>query len=77
MSALIDCDYIVYKSCTACEYDVDWGNDVILVQSISALTYLAPAGACAHAKEDCVCRYLVGCVCTWHVIETQHVQEMF
>ena len=33
MSALIDCDYIVYKACAACEMDVDWGNDVILVQS--------------------------------------------
>ena len=33
MSLLIDCDYIVYKACAACETDIDWGNDVILVQS--------------------------------------------
>ena len=30
---LIDADYIVYKSCAAAEYDIDWGNDVILVGS--------------------------------------------
>jgi 5'-3' exonuclease len=33
VSLLIDCDYIVYKACAACETDIDWGNDVILVQS--------------------------------------------
>ena len=30
---LIDADYIVYKSCAAAEYDIDWGNDVIMVGS--------------------------------------------
>ena len=33
MKLLIDADYIVYKSCAAAEYDIDWGNDVILVGS--------------------------------------------
>lgn len=30
---LIDADYIVYKSCAAAEYDIDWGEDVIMVGS--------------------------------------------
>lgn len=30
---LIDADYIVYKSCAGAEYDIDWGNDVIMVGS--------------------------------------------
>ena len=30
---LIDADYIVYKCCAAAEYDIDWGNDVIMVGS--------------------------------------------
>ena len=30
---LIDADYIVYKSCAAAEYDIDFGNDVIMVGS--------------------------------------------
>ena len=29
----IDADYIVYKGCAAAEMDVDYGNDVIVVQS--------------------------------------------
>ena len=33
MSLLIDADYIVYKACAAAEIDVDFGNDVIVVQS--------------------------------------------
>ena len=32
MKLLIDADYIVYKS-PAAEYDIDWGDDVILVGS--------------------------------------------
>lgn len=30
---LIDADYIVYKSCAAAEYDIDYGEDVIVVGS--------------------------------------------
>lgn len=30
---LIDADYIVYKGCAAAEYDIDWGDDVIMVGS--------------------------------------------
>lgn len=30
---LIDADYIVYKSCASAEYDIDWGDDVIMVGS--------------------------------------------
>ena len=30
---LIDADYIVYKACASAEYDIDWGDDVIMVGS--------------------------------------------
>ena len=33
MKLLIDADYIVYKACAGAEYDIDWGNDVIMVAS--------------------------------------------
>ena len=33
MDLLIDADYIVYKSCAACEYEIDYGSDVIVVAS--------------------------------------------
>jgi 5'-3' exonuclease len=33
MSLLIDADYIVYKCCAACETEIDYGNDVIVVTS--------------------------------------------
>jgi DNA polymerase-1 len=33
VSLLIDADYVVYKSCAACETEIDWGCDVITVTS--------------------------------------------
>lgn len=33
MSLLIDADYILYKNAAACEIDIDYGDDVIVVQS--------------------------------------------
>ena len=33
MSLLIDADYIVYKCCAACETEIDYGEDVIVVTS--------------------------------------------
>jgi DNA polymerase-1 len=33
MSLLIDADYILYKNAAACEVDLDYGDDVIVVQS--------------------------------------------
>ena len=33
MKLLIDADYIVYKSCASAEYDIDYGEDVIVVGS--------------------------------------------
>ena len=34
MKLLIDCDFIVYKSCAATESEIDFGKDVILVTSL-------------------------------------------
>ncbi len=33
MSALIDCDFIVYKDCAAAATEIDFGDDIILVAS--------------------------------------------
>ena len=33
MKLLIDADYVCYKCCAACEFDLDYGNDVIVVAS--------------------------------------------
>lgn len=33
MKAFVDADFTVYKNCASAEYDVDYGNDVIVVQS--------------------------------------------
>jgi hypothetical protein len=46
---LIDADYIVYKSCAGAEYDIDWGNDVIMVGSKFSEAY---GGAINEINKD-------------------------
>jgi DNA polymerase-1 len=41
MKLLVDADYIVYKSCAACETEIDWGNDIIMVVSKFSEAYQA------------------------------------
>ena len=41
MNLLIDADYIVYKCCAACETEIDYGEDVILVTSNFSEAYSA------------------------------------
>ena len=41
MKLLIDADYIVYKCCAACETEIDYGEDVILVTSNFSEAYSA------------------------------------
>ena len=41
MSLLIDADYIVYKCCAACESEIDFGDDVIVVTSKFSEAYAA------------------------------------
>ena len=45
MKLLIDCDFIVYKSCAATESEIDFGKDVILVTSLFS-------GAMACTKRE-------------------------
>ena len=44
-TALLDADFIVYKACAAAEYDIDWGDDVIMVGSKFSEAY-------ANTKRD-------------------------
>ena len=41
MKLLVDADFIVYKSCAACETEIDWGDDVIMVISQFSQAYKA------------------------------------
>ena len=41
MKLLIDADFIVYKACAACETEIDWGDDVIMVISQFSQAYKA------------------------------------
>ena len=41
MKLLIDADFIVYKCCAACETEIDYGEDVILVTSNFSEAYSA------------------------------------
>ena len=45
MKLLIDCDFIVYKSCAVTESEIDFGKDVILVTSL-----FSEASACTQRE---------------------------
>jgi len=53
MKLLIDADYIVYKSCASAEYDIDWGDDVIMVGSSFKQAY----GNCKRELDKITSQY--------------------
>lgn len=53
MKLLIDADYIVYKSCASAEYDIDWGDDVIMVGSSFKQAY----GNCKRELDKIASQY--------------------
>ena len=52
MSLLIDADYIVYKCAAAAEIDIDFGNDVIVVQSKFSDAYKMVERDLYHIARD-------------------------
>ena len=55
MSLLIDADYIVYKCCAACETEIDYGDDVIVVTSRFTDAYEAVLRELYNIANDLGC----------------------
>ncbi len=52
MKLLIDADFIVYKSCAACENEADYGNDVIVVTSKFSDAYHQVTKALSNIRNN-------------------------
>lgn len=52
MSLLIDADYLVYKACVACETEIDFGEDIIVVTSRFSDAYNAVLNELNNIASD-------------------------
>ncbi len=52
MKLLIDADFIVYKSCAACEHETDYGDDVIVVTSKFSDAYYQVTKALSNIRNN-------------------------